>query len=323
MKHKNQTGAEAIHQSAYVQSSDPGAVGALKAWIDTTTDPALHKVRNATNDGWIQVGVATGSGTDHGSLTGLGDDDHTQYQLRSEKDQNSGYAGLNSSGRVPVARLASGTPDGTKFVRDDGALAIPSGTGVTDHGALTGLSDDDHTQYHTDARGDARYYTQSEVDALIAGVGGGGPDVGTVILSSNAVNNNASAATWQQAGNLEFDVTANVMYSFRVILAIQTASTSNGGKFGINGPTLTRLHYNQIYPNAIATSSYQPLSINLTAYREMSMLSGFGNTTNQMILMEGFIECSASGAAYIEFASELSNTALTILAGSRIIYWGS
>lgn len=31
------------------------------------------------------------------------------------------------------------------------------GGGVTDHGALTGLSDDDHTQYHTDARGDARY----------------------------------------------------------------------------------------------------------------------------------------------------------------------
>jgi hypothetical protein len=31
------------------------------------------------------------------------------------------------------------------------------GGGVTDHGALTGLVDDDHTQYHTNARGDARY----------------------------------------------------------------------------------------------------------------------------------------------------------------------
>ncbi len=31
------------------------------------------------------------------------------------------------------------------------------GGGVTDHGALTGLLDDDHPQYHTDARGDARY----------------------------------------------------------------------------------------------------------------------------------------------------------------------
>lgn len=34
---------------------------------------------------------------------------------------------------------------------------IGGGGGVTDHGALTGLADDDHSQYHTDARGDARY----------------------------------------------------------------------------------------------------------------------------------------------------------------------
>lgn len=39
------------------------------------------------------------------------------------------------------------------------AIALPGGGGggVTDHGLLTGLADDDHTQYHTDARGDARY----------------------------------------------------------------------------------------------------------------------------------------------------------------------
>ena len=36
---------------------------------------------------------------------------------------------------------------------------------VSDHGDLTGLSDDDHTQYHTDARGDARYYTEAELDS--------------------------------------------------------------------------------------------------------------------------------------------------------------
>lgn len=39
------------------------------------------------------------------------------------------------------------------------------GGGVTDHGALTGLADDDHTQYHNDARGDARYN-----EILVSGV---------------------------------------------------------------------------------------------------------------------------------------------------------
>ena len=45
---------------------------------------------------------------------------------------------------------------------DDYALVYDSATGLwgaeqIDHGALAGLSDDDHANYHTDARGDARY----------------------------------------------------------------------------------------------------------------------------------------------------------------------
>jgi hypothetical protein len=55
------------------------------------------------------------------------------------------------------------------------SLADGGGGGVSDHGALTGLGDDDHTQYHTDARGDARYWplstdlaTQAELDAHAA-----------------------------------------------------------------------------------------------------------------------------------------------------------
>lgn len=41
------------------------------------------------------------------------------------------------------------------------------GGGVTDHGVLTGLGDDDHAQYLTQAKGDARYYTEAETDAAI------------------------------------------------------------------------------------------------------------------------------------------------------------
>jgi hypothetical protein len=44
--------------------------------------------------------------------------------------------------------------DGSAWVTAAGG---GGGGGVTDHGALTGLADDDHTQYHNNARGDARY----------------------------------------------------------------------------------------------------------------------------------------------------------------------
>jgi hypothetical protein len=46
----------------------------------------------------------------------------------------------------------------------------PPGTGGDiDHASLNGLEADDHPQYHTDARGDVRYYTKAQVDAELAG----------------------------------------------------------------------------------------------------------------------------------------------------------
>ena len=47
----------------------------------------------------------------------------------------------------------------------------------TDHGGLSGLSDDDHGQYHNDTRGDARYYQKSEHLNTSAGAGDAGKPV--------------------------------------------------------------------------------------------------------------------------------------------------
>lgn len=44
----------------------------------------------------------------------------------------------------------------------DSIAALP--TPITDHGDLSGLGDDDHTQYHNDTRGDVRYYTKELSD---------------------------------------------------------------------------------------------------------------------------------------------------------------
>lgn len=83
------------------------------------------------------------------------------------------------TGEPPPAQLyvpstALGQPGGVATLGLDGILTASqrpagSGGGVTDHGALTGLADDDHTQYLTAARGDARYYVQSWVDTSLNG----------------------------------------------------------------------------------------------------------------------------------------------------------
>jgi hypothetical protein len=69
-----------------------------------------------------EVAITSAIITDHGGLTGLTDDDHTQYL----KEKASGG-------------VAAEVPEHTH--------ADAANAGTIDHGAITGLTDDDHTQY--------------------------------------------------------------------------------------------------------------------------------------------------------------------------------
>jgi len=116
------------------------------------------KSDHLTTRWYVDNEVATLSGSivlDHGGLTGLGDDDHTQYV------PTDGSRGFTStvSGVDPVLDNDLVT---LGYVED--ALATLSGGIVQSHSSLIGLGADDHTQYHNDTRGDARYYTQTQVD---------------------------------------------------------------------------------------------------------------------------------------------------------------
>lgn len=66
---------------------------------------------------------------------------------------------------VPKARIRT-TGDAKDYVdwRQIEPYSSTTGGGLTDHGNLGGLLDDDHPQYHNDARGDARYYTQTQLN---------------------------------------------------------------------------------------------------------------------------------------------------------------
>ena len=141
-------------------------------------------VLNASGE--IDSSMGGGGGvTDHGALTGLGDNDHPQYLLVTNIDD------------IPV-NGETAQPISSNWAFDHEAAADPhtgyrlesanhnhqsSGAeaGQLDHGlALIGLLDDDHTQYHTDARaltwlgtrsttdlpeGSNLYYTQARFDA--------------------------------------------------------------------------------------------------------------------------------------------------------------
>jgi hypothetical protein len=155
------------------------------ATIASPTDGQVLTYETATSQWKNKAATGGGAGvTDHGALTGLGDDDHTQYLTNTRGDAryplktnnlsdlanvatartNLGAAAAShvhagsdiTTGTVPAARLGSGAPSASNYLRGDGSWQVLT-PGVTAHAALTGLSADDHAQYHTDTRGDARY----------------------------------------------------------------------------------------------------------------------------------------------------------------------
>ena len=78
-----------IHRGAYFQSGDPGAVGSGKLWLNSST--GLLKYRNGANDAWLDLAAG-----DHGTLTGLADDDHTQYHNNARGDARYPKLGSNT-----------------------------------------------------------------------------------------------------------------------------------------------------------------------------------------------------------------------------------
>lgn len=45
------------------------------------------------------------------------------------KNSSGQISQLQTGDIIPIANLATGTPDGTKFIRDDGTLQVPGGGG--------------------------------------------------------------------------------------------------------------------------------------------------------------------------------------------------
>jgi len=123
---------------------------------------------DATNT--ITIDAASGA-TDHGALTGLGDDDHPQYVTHTEGTNS--YVDEGQINSISTSMVTPNIVSSIEGVSNDGGninliegsnitiaandtnntitiSASPGGGGVTDHGALTGLGDDDHPQYiHT------------------------------------------------------------------------------------------------------------------------------------------------------------------------------
>jgi hypothetical protein len=99
-------------------------------------------------------------------------------------------------------------------------------SGVSDHGALSGLGDDDHTQYHNNARGDARYYTQTQLDASLAGKASTGS---VTTVQTNLDNHTNDTSDAHDASSISFSPTGSVAATDVQGAIAEVASEGGGG----------------------------------------------------------------------------------------------
>jgi len=142
------------HSGADITS---GTVGTsyYSAYSDLTAEGYLNNDADADILTRVQADgryAATSHSHDHGAMTGLGDDDHTQYFNLSQSETVAGIPAFNggTSGSTAPFTVDSNyavTNLNADLIDGQHASEFAATSHSHDHGAMTGLGDDDHTQY--------------------------------------------------------------------------------------------------------------------------------------------------------------------------------
>lgn len=135
------------------------------------------------------------------------------------------------------------------------------------------------------------------------------------VLSTDVVNNNATANTLADISDLSFPVVANKTYYFKAIINYTAAVTTTGSRWTINGPAAS-MSYKSVYTLTATT-----LTTNYSNAYDFPAASNLNSlTAGNIAEIEGFIMPSADGTVVVRFASEVSNSAITAKKGSVLFY---
>jgi hypothetical protein len=179
-----------------------------------------------------------------------------RFNPRGAWDVATAYDAMDVVSRSGTSWVALRANTGVTPVEGADWTVMSSGTGVTDHGALTGLADDDHPQYQLksliDAKGDLIVGTASDTTGRLAvGANGSIPVADSAATTGIAwrVPSTAAVATNQSTGSTSFTdlttvgptVTVTTGASALVIVSAELWNSSAGFAalmaFAVSGAT--------------------------------------------------------------------------------------
>lgn len=141
-----------------------------------------------------------------------------------------------------------------------------------------------------------------------------------VVLGSDITNNNAVANTIQDVTGLSFSVTAGKWYYFKAVIYYTAAASATGSRWGVscNAGTAAQLSFTSEYSLTATTTTR---NANVQAFDSPAGANATSaSTTNNMAVLEGYFQPTATGTFIIRFASEVANSAIIAKTGSVLYY---
>jgi hypothetical protein len=138
---------------------------------------------------------------------------------------------------------------------------------------------------------------------------------GTTLLTTtaNVANAEAVADTLTNITGLTFAVEAGDSYRFRFVAGYTSAATTTGARFTVNGPAMTNINFVSRW-TLTATTEYLIYGAALLA----GAVQAESLTAGNMVVIEGRFTPSAAGTFAIQFSSEVTVSAITVLAGATL-----
>lgn len=265
-------------------------------------------------------GVLSGSYPNPGFAVDMATQSELDAVAAAKADVSHTHAAADiTSGVLPIARLATGTPDGTKFIRDDGVLATPpgvvtsvSGTApiVSSGGATPAISISAAT---TSDAGSMSAADKTKLDGVATGATANSADSYLLDRTNHTGTQAQSTVT-----NLTTDLAAKAPLASPALTGTPTAPTATAGT---NTTQIATTAF--VLANAPSGGASTPITASeaLAANDIVSVWNSSGakvrkaNATDSTKIGIGFVDAavSSSASATVKFAGIISGlSGLTI-----------